>query len=54
MGFQSQPATPIDISLPDLQYQGVFVESGFAGLDVCAPISFILFLVCFFWGGESV
>ncbi|KAL8707605.1 MAG: hypothetical protein Q9220_007392 [cf. Caloplaca sp. 1 TL-2023] len=33
MGFQSEPATPIDITLPDLQYQDTFTASGFDGLD---------------------
>lgn len=29
MGFQSQPNTTIDITLPDLMYQDVFISSGF-------------------------
>ncbi len=30
MGFQSAPSKPIIITLPDLQYQASFKESGFA------------------------
>ncbi len=33
LGFQTQPATPIDITLPDLQYSGVFADNGIDGLD---------------------
>ena len=33
LGFQSEPATPIDIKLPDLQYQSLFSSQGFDGLD---------------------
>ncbi|GAB7353810.1 hypothetical protein MBLNU459_g4188t1 [Dothideomycetes sp. NU459] len=33
LGFQTVPSTPIDIELPDLQYQAVFDASGFAGYD---------------------
>jgi len=33
LGFQTQPATPIDIGLPDLQYADVFASNGAAGLD---------------------
>lgn len=33
MGFQTEPATPIDITLPDLQYQSLFSSQGFDGLD---------------------
>lgn len=37
MGFQTEPATPIVIELPDLQYQDVFASNGFDGLDVSRP-----------------
>lgn len=33
LGFQSQPATPIVITEPDLQYEAVFAANGAAGLD---------------------
>ena len=33
LGFQQQPATPIDIRIPDLQYQAVFDANGFSGVD---------------------
>lgn len=33
LGFQKAPSTPIDIKLPDLQYQSTFVDSGLDGLD---------------------
>ena len=33
LGFQSAPSKPIDIQLPDLQYQPVFTSSGLSGLD---------------------
>ncbi|KAF1992197.1 alpha/beta-hydrolase [Aulographum hederae CBS 113979] len=33
LGFQSTPSKPIDIKLPDLQYQEVFENSGLGGLD---------------------
>ncbi|KAF2396902.1 alpha/beta-hydrolase [Trichodelitschia bisporula] len=33
MGFQTAPATPIDIRLPDLQYGAVFEASGLGGYD---------------------
>lgn len=33
MGFQTEPATPINITLPDLLYQSTFASSGFDGLD---------------------
>lgn len=33
LGFVSAPSTPIDIKLPDLQYQAVFEDSGLGGLD---------------------
>lgn len=33
LGFQTAPSTPIDIKLPDLQYQAVFDSSGFGGFD---------------------
>ena len=33
LGFQSEPATPIDIKLPDLEYQSLFSSQGFDGLD---------------------
>ena len=34
LGFQVEPSTPIDITLPDLLYQSTFESSGFDGLDV--------------------
>ena len=33
LGFQSQPSTPIDITIPDLIYPGVFAADGDAGGD---------------------
>lgn len=33
LGFQSKPATPIVITLPDLQYGPVFQENGFGDID---------------------
>lgn len=33
LGFQAAPSTPINIELPDLQYQAVFESSGLGGLD---------------------
>lgn len=33
MGFQAEPNTSIVIGLADLQYQDVFVSSGFEGLS---------------------
>jgi len=33
LGFDQQPATPIDIQLPDLQYAAVFAANGADGLD---------------------
>ena len=33
LGFQSKPTKPIIIKLPDLQYEAVFDENGFNGLD---------------------
>jgi carboxypeptidase D len=33
LGFQTQPATPINITLPDLQYEAVFAANGAAGID---------------------
>ncbi|EXJ80947.1 carboxypeptidase D [Capronia epimyces CBS 606.96] len=33
LGFQTAPATPIVIKIPDIQYADVFVSSGFDGLD---------------------
>ncbi|KAF2228602.1 alpha/beta-hydrolase [Viridothelium virens] len=33
LGFQTKPTTPIDIQLPDLQYQAVFDASGMSGYD---------------------
>lgn len=33
MGFQSQPSTPIVITLPDLQYGPAFIANGMPGLD---------------------
>jgi carboxypeptidase D len=33
LGFQEEPTTPIDIKLPDLQYQAVFEDSGLGGFD---------------------
>ncbi|MCJ1280044.1 hypothetical protein MMC21_007869 [Puttea exsequens] len=33
LGFQSQPATPIDIAIPDLVYQSTFAENGGEGID---------------------
>lgn len=33
LGFQEQPSTPINITLPDLQYAAVFAENGADGVD---------------------
>lgn len=33
LGFQKAPATPIDITTPDLQYPNVFAANGAAGWD---------------------
>ncbi|KAL9085576.1 MAG: hypothetical protein Q9159_004615 [Coniocarpon cinnabarinum] len=33
LGFQEQPATPIEIGLEDLQYEALFAENGERGLD---------------------
>lgn len=33
LGFQTAPSTLIDITLPDLQWQAVYVESGLGGYD---------------------
>ena len=33
LGFQEQPSTPINVQLPDLQYQEVFAENGAEGID---------------------
>ena len=33
LGFQQEPSTPIDIKLPDLEYEGVFSDNGADGLD---------------------
>jgi len=33
LGFQTQPSTPIVITLPDLQYESVFIENGFGDID---------------------
>jgi carboxypeptidase D len=33
LGFQSAPSTPIDLTLPDLQWQAVFESSGLGGFD---------------------
>ena len=33
LGFQSAPSKPIVITIPDVQYQEVFVDSGLDGLD---------------------
>jgi len=33
LGFQKKPSTPIDIQLPDLQYQDVFAYNQAAGVD---------------------
>jgi carboxypeptidase D len=33
LGFQQAPSTPINITLPDLQYQDVFAQNGIAGWD---------------------
>ena len=33
LGFQSQPTKPIDIRVPDLEYQSLFSSQGFDGLD---------------------
>jgi carboxypeptidase D len=33
LGFQEAPTTPIDIQLPDLQYQQAFADSGMTGYD---------------------
>jgi carboxypeptidase D len=38
LGFQTAPSTPINITLPDLQYEAVFVSSGFEGLDAVQGI----------------
>ena len=48
MGFQSEPATPINITLPDLQYQSLFSSQGFDGLDVSTLLPFVLVL-CTKW-----
>ncbi|GES66077.1 serine-type carboxypeptidase F [Aspergillus terreus] len=34
LGFQSAPSTPIDITLPDLQYKEVFEQNGQPGWDL--------------------
>ncbi|KAF2097508.1 serine-type carboxypeptidase F, partial [Rhizodiscina lignyota] len=33
MGFKERPSKPIDIRLPDLQYQSTFEKNGFGGMD---------------------
>lgn len=33
LGFQTAPSTPVVITIPDIQYAGVFDASGFGGLD---------------------
>ena len=33
LGFQEQPSTPIIITEPDLQYEGVFAANGAVGID---------------------
>jgi carboxypeptidase D len=33
LGFQKQPSTPIVITLPDLQYESLFIENGFGDID---------------------
>ena len=33
LGFQSQPATPINVTIPDLAWEGVFDYNGAAGID---------------------
>lgn len=33
MGFQTAPSTPINITLPDLQYAAAFAANGLAGVD---------------------
>ncbi|KIW47916.1 uncharacterized protein PV06_00565 [Exophiala oligosperma] len=33
LGFQTEPSKTITINIPDIQYQEVFVSSGFEGLD---------------------
>lgn len=33
LGFQSRPNTTITITLPDLQYQDLFVDQGFGDID---------------------
>jgi carboxypeptidase D len=33
LGFLQKPKTPINIQLPDLQYQAVFESSGLTGFD---------------------
>lgn len=44
MGFQTEPATPINISLPDLQYQSLFSSQGFDGLDVSTLLPSVVVL----------
>jgi carboxypeptidase D len=33
LGFQSAPSTPIDLTLPNLQWQAIFESSGLGGFD---------------------
>lgn len=33
LGFEAQPSTPINITMPDLMYADVFASNGYAGLD---------------------
>jgi len=33
LGFQAQPSTPTNVTLPDLQYAATFAENGAAGVD---------------------
>ena len=33
LGFQEQPSTPIIVTEPDLQYEGVFAANGAVGID---------------------
>ncbi|KAH0361413.1 serine carboxypeptidase, partial [Aureobasidium melanogenum] len=33
LGFQTQPSTPINITMPDLMYADVFASNGYKGLD---------------------
>lgn len=33
LGFETQPSTPINITMPDLMYADVFASNGYKGLD---------------------